>query len=108
MKNKSIIQSLLRQNYYVTHTYHRFHLWLEGQTSRDKIVVYAMPKVGSTTIWKSLESLSLSIPAYHIHTLSTEKINENVEIDKVNFQQLRFMYPETIQSEYLRSQLDRS
>ncbi|MBE7386018.1 MAG: hypothetical protein F6J95_032105 [Leptolyngbya sp. SIO1E4] len=67
-----------------------------------------MGKVGSTTIWKSLESSNLGIPIYHIHTLSPEKISQAIAKDKANFSKVRFIYSETIQSEYLRSQLDRN
>jgi len=105
---KPLIQSSLRQDYRVTHPYHRLRLWLEGLRSKDKIVIYQMSKVGSTTIWKSLESLNLDIPIYHVHTLRHEQISRAIERDKANFPKLRFMYPETIHSEYLRSQLDRN
>ncbi|MEQ8466007.1 putative capsular polysaccharide synthesis family protein [Coleofasciculus sp. E1-EBD-02] len=106
MALKPLIQSSLRQDYRITHPYHRLRLWLEGLRSKDKIVIYQMSKVGSTTIWKSLESLNLDIPIYHVHTLRHEQISRAIERDKANFPKLRFMYPETIHSEYLRSQLD--
>jgi hypothetical protein len=104
---KPFVQSLLRQNYYITHPYHRLRLWQEGLRSQDKIVIYQMGKVGSTTIWKSLESLNLGIPIYHIHTLNSDAIAIDIARDKANFSKLRFMYPETIHSEYLRNQLNR-
>jgi hypothetical protein len=103
---KPLIQSLLRQNYHITHPYHRLRLRLGSLRSQDKIVIYQMSKVGSTTIWKSLEALNLDIPIYHVHTLRHEQISRAIERDKTNFPKLRFMYPETIHSEYLRSQLD--
>lgn len=106
MKLKPLVQPLLRQDYRITHSYHRLRLWQQGLRSNDKIVIYQMGKVGSTTIWNSLESLNLGLPIYHVHTLKHEHISRAIEKDKNNFPKLRFVHLETIQSEYLRSQLD--
>jgi len=106
MTPKSAVHYLLQQNYYFNHTYHRLRLGLEGQRSNDKIVIYQMGKVGSTTVWKSLQALRLSAPIYHIHTLDRDKIRQYIARDKAQFPKLRFMYAETVQSEYLRRQLD--
>ncbi len=102
---KSFIQSLLKQNYQATHAYHRVRLWLEGLRNRDKIVVYTTAKVGSNTVWKSLRAVNLGIPIYHIHTLNPEKIESEIAKNKTDFPTIRFVNPETAQSEYLRSQL---
>ncbi|MGF1521841.1 MAG: putative capsular polysaccharide synthesis family protein [Leptolyngbyaceae cyanobacterium] len=108
MKLKSLAQSLLQQNYEVTHSYHHLRLWLEGTQSSDKIIIYQMGKVGSTTIWDSLEALNLDIPIYHIHTLKPEIIQKAADKGRSDFPKLRFVYPEIVQSEYLRKQLDRN
>lgn len=107
MRLKYFIQSLLRQNYYVTHSYHFFRLWKEGLSKKDKIIIYQMGKVGSTTIWRSLESSNLDVPIYHIHNLSPDIINKRVEYGKVNFLKRRFIYHEFIQAEYLRHEIDK-
>ncbi|NJM97415.1 MAG: hypothetical protein HC800_09795 [Phormidesmis sp. RL_2_1] len=106
MKVRSFLQPLLRQNYYVTHSYHLLRLWREGLNRRGKIIIYQMGKVGSTTIWKSLESANLGVPLYHVHTLSPEKIDKRVEYDRINFSKRRFIYYESMQAEYLRGQID--
>ncbi|MFP5272239.1 putative capsular polysaccharide synthesis family protein [Coleofasciculus sp.] len=102
-----VLNSLIKENYRIKHPYYRLRLWLEGLHSKDKIVIYQMGKVGSTTIWKSLQSLNLNIPIYHIHSLNHERIRKAIETDQANYRKLHFMYPETLHSEYLRSQLDR-
>jgi len=56
MELKSLAQPLLRQDYRLTHSYHRLRLWQQGLRSKDKIIIYQVGKVGSTTIWKSLDS----------------------------------------------------
>ena len=106
MKLKSIAQSLLRQNYYVTHSYHLCRLWWEGLKTPDKIIVYQMGKVGSTTIWKSLEALNLGIPIYHVHGITHHSVQKQVTKSKERFQKLRAIYIEIAQAEYLRNQLD--
>lgn len=106
MKLKPLAQSLLRQNYHVTHLFHSLRLWGEGLKSSGKIVIYQMGKVGSTTIWESLESLSLDVPIYHIHTLKPEIIEISAERNKASFPKLRFIYSEVVESEYLRKELD--
>jgi len=106
IKPKSAIRLLLKQNFHATHQYHRLRSWLEGKFGKDKVVIWQMGKVGSSTIWKSLESLHLDMLVYHVHFLETNKVNEIIERDRNNFSKLKFIYTETSQSEYLRSQLD--
>lgn len=106
MKLRSIAQSLLRQNYYVTHSYHLCRLWWEGLKTSEKIVVYQMGKVGSTTIWNSLEALELGIPIYHVHGITHHSVRRQICKSKERFQKLRAIYIEIAQAEYLRNQLD--
>ncbi|NET32778.1 MAG: sulfotransferase family 2 domain-containing protein [Cyanothece sp. SIO1E1] len=108
MNIKPLLQPLLRQNYYVTHVYHRLRLWGKSLNSRDKIVIYQMGKVGSTTIWKSLESLNLDIPVYHVHYLKSESVKRSLEKARIDFPRLRFIYPEVVQAEHLRNQLNQN
>jgi len=104
---KLFFQSLLKQNYHVTHSYHRLRLWAADLTKKEKIVVYQMGKVGSTTIWKSLEASRFDAPIFHVHTLNSKKIARSLEADRVNFPKRRFIYYEVVQEEHLRRQLDR-
>lgn len=43
------------------------------------IVIYQMGKVGSQTIWKSLQKMSLPNPIYHIHVLNPGNINKAIK-----------------------------
>ncbi|MEM1240674.1 MAG: putative capsular polysaccharide synthesis family protein [Cyanobacteria bacterium P01_H01_bin.26] len=107
MPFKSLAQSLLRQNFHLTHAYHRLRIGWQGLNSDDKIVIYQMGKVGSTSVWRSLESLGLERPIYHIHSLTAANIQRNLNRAQTNFPTFRAIYSELIQAEYLRSQLDR-
>ena len=104
---KSLAQSLLRQNFHLTHAYHRLRIGWQGLNSDDKIVIYQMGKVGSTSVWRSLESLDLELPVYHIHSLTAANIQRNLNRAQTNFPTFRAIYSELIQAEYLRRQLDR-
>ncbi|MDY6937866.1 MAG: putative capsular polysaccharide synthesis family protein [Cyanobacteriota bacterium] len=46
------------------------------------IVIYQMGKVGSQTIWKSLQGMNLHNPIYHIHVLNSKNIDKSIEILK--------------------------
>lgn len=44
------------------------------------IVIYQMGKVGSQTIWKSLEKMNLPHPIYHIHVLNPDNIKKSINV----------------------------
>ncbi len=44
------------------------------------IVIYQMGKVGSQTIWKSLQKMNIPNPIYHIHVLNPENINKSIKV----------------------------
>jgi hypothetical protein len=44
------------------------------------IVIYQMGKVGSQTIWKSLQKMNIPNPIYHIHVLNPENINKAIKV----------------------------
>ncbi|MGF1480476.1 MAG: putative capsular polysaccharide synthesis family protein [Cyanophyceae cyanobacterium] len=97
---------LVSSSYYSYLWCYRLYLQLQGRQSAEKIVVYQMGKVGSTTIWRSLESLNLGIPVYHVHRLSPEAVKRGLQKAKDNFSSLKTIHPEVVHAEYLRSQLD--
>jgi hypothetical protein len=106
MSIKHFGQQILRQNYQITHAYHLMRLWCEGVRTPKKIVIHQMGKVGSTSIWKSLEDLNLNTPIYHIHALSSQGVEKQVLKSKERFSKLHSIYYEISQAEYLRHQLD--
>ena len=105
MSLKSLAQASLRQSYPITRFYHGCKLRWEGHRSSDKILIYQMGKVGSTTIWHSLEQLGLKAPIYHIHTLNPEHIQQKLRKIRENFSQSRFIYLDVVQAAYLQNQL---
>lgn len=63
------------------HLSHQIHLddlrlWLKIHRHHKKygitepIIVYSVPKVGSTTVFRSLQALDLDVPIYHLHFLA--------------------------------------
>lgn len=106
MNIKPIAQSLLRQNYNLTHSYHRLRLYLQNLKTKEKIVIYQMGKVGSSSIWNSLKSLNLGIPIYHVHGLEHQQVSTELGKSKKRFSKLRTISYETLHAEYLRHQID--
>ncbi len=106
MNMKSLAQSLLKQNYHVTHLYHRYRLRWQGRQTPEKIIVYQMGKVGSTSVWKSLEALHLNIPIYHVHGMTHQSVAKQIQKSQERFKKLRSIYYEISHAEYLRHQLD--
>ena len=44
------------------------------------IVIYQMGKVGSQTIWKSLQTMNIPNSVYHIHVLNPENIKRAIKV----------------------------
>lgn len=103
---KHLAQSLLRQNFQVTCSYHLLRLGWQGLTHHDKIVVYQMGKVGSTSVWDSLTSLEDEAAIYHIHSLEPETVKKQLDVARQRFSSFRAINYDVIQAVYLRSQLN--
>ncbi|MDJ0662083.1 MAG: putative capsular polysaccharide synthesis family protein [Crocosphaera sp.] len=67
----------IKNAYYLYRFKHRI---LQELSQRELILVHQMGKVGSSTIYKSLKHLNLSIPIYHTHILDP-KILEDLKRD---------------------------
>jgi len=85
--------------------YRSYLHWRELRTS-DKIVIYQMGKVGSTTIWRGLENIGLEAPIYHVHRMNTEVVEKELQWAKKHFLSLRQIYPEVLHAVHLRAQLE--
>jgi hypothetical protein len=84
---------------------------LHGIYTTSPIVLYQMGKVGSMSILKSLHSLDLKNPLYHVHLLTSEWMLETTDYrlrnltDKGIF--LEQTYNEMIRFKYLRNHIKR-
>lgn len=52
----------------------RLRLYRQRRNPHPPILVYQMGKVGSRTVYRTLESLGLPSPIYHVHVLSPDGI----------------------------------
>jgi len=52
--------------------------------NRTPTFIYQMGKVGSSTVFRTLQSLRLPVPVVHVHTLNPTKVSRNIEILRRN------------------------
>lgn len=102
---KSIGQAVLRQNFYVTLAYHRIRLRWEGRSRQQKVVIYQMGKVGSTSILEALRVHNIDAHLYHIHFLSSSKLKQDLHNAKNAFPKSRYILPEIVEADYIKAQL---
>lgn len=57
----------------------RTRIALQNVESRSPALVYQMGKVGSSTVFRTLEGLDGIGPVVHVHNLAPEKVSKNVE-----------------------------
>ena len=99
---KTTFQKLLRQNYNVTRFYHQACLQLSDLKAREKIIIYQMGKVGSTTLLNSLEALELTdTKIYHTHNLTPESIAKQESVYRAKFDEIRCIHSHLIHGQYL-------
>jgi hypothetical protein len=83
----------------------------EELCSPSIILVYQIGKVGSTTVYRTIEKIIKNYPVYHIHTLDPEKVDKNYNhINLYENYQKNYRWDavkQTITSKHLISQLDK-
>jgi hypothetical protein len=57
-----------RSEAYASTLTQRYYEW----RSNEIVVVFTLPKVGSSTVWASLQAAGLAAPVYHVHLLSSD------------------------------------
>lgn len=106
------IDRFLNKDYRTAKAYHMAKLYyydlLHSLTSRneEKVIVYTMGKIGSTTVEKSLKALR-KMPVYHIHVLTPDGIDRADKIYEESFERRRKIAFHVLESQYLRKQLDK-
>lgn len=87
----------------------RCHLLLKnlGKRQVSPVIIYQMGKVGSTTIYESLQTLK-GISVFHIHVLAPKSITGAEHVYRNSFSRTGKICQHLIESQYLRRQLDRN
>lgn len=71
-----LVESVANQNYHSARSHYHWQLGRRDRRQKGApIVVYQMGKVGSSTIKKSLHSLDVGRPVYHVHFLTQSLID---------------------------------
>lgn len=105
------LKRLVYANYDSAKAYHvaklHYHNFLHGLNSgdREKVIVYQMGKVGSSTVVRSLQDLNMQV--YHIHGLTDFNIERTENICRQRFPQLRRIHEHILESQYLKKELDK-
>jgi len=77
-----------------------------GKREVNPVIIYQMGKVGSTTIYESLQTLK-GISVFHIHVLTPKSITGAEHVYQNSFSRTGKICQHLIESQYLRRQLDR-
>jgi len=109
----NLSENLFTKNgYYFAKAYPMAKLYLQDFLNNlntrveDKVIVYTIGKVGSTTIFKSLKRLE-NISAYHVHCLTKDGIDLAEKVYRDSFHRRRKVASHILESRYLRKQLDK-
>jgi hypothetical protein len=76
---KKMMLERLMDNSLLSTAYHEFRLRRSLVTRGEPILVYQMGKVGSSSIVRSLNALTIDQPVYQVHFLNTRNINRAQE-----------------------------
>jgi hypothetical protein len=82
---KRFVRKLVYQHYYTAKAYNHLCFVMTDSRSRERILVYQMGKVGSSTIVASLQAARLNLPVHHVHFLTVEGIAYAEKIYKDNW-----------------------
>lgn len=104
----SRVMELADRNYYLAKTRYHYRLHRkQKQYSGSPLIVFQMGKVGSQSIYRSLEGLGLDMPLYHSHLLTKARIKETEHKRKKFFRTDRYSYlKRPWLNEFLRHQVD--
>lgn len=83
-----------------------YYNFIHNSSYKQKLIVYQMGKVGSTTVWNSLQSLK-NVDVYHVHALTQHGLKSVKNYYKKNFHRKRVIPDHLLESQYLRKQLDK-
>ncbi|MDV3350926.1 putative capsular polysaccharide synthesis family protein [Leptothoe sp. ISB3NOV94-8A] len=101
-----LIQWLIKKNFHLSNFYEQFKV-AKADTKANKILIYQMGKVASTSLHKTLKNRNLDASIYHLHTLQPASIHEVKQAYKKRFLITHRVDEHLIHSQYLRRCLDR-
>lgn len=104
---KAPFQALLRQNFYIANTYHNLRTQLNDIGSCEKIVIYQMGKVGSTSLYESLKERKPEASVYHVHFLSSNAVENALSLACNKYDRIGAIHTHLTHSQYLRKKLER-
>lgn len=103
---KSHALTLLKKNFDATLAYERARRWRDGRNRRNKLLVYQMGKVGSTSILKALQVKFKNEPVYHIHFLAQDLLAQKLQAERKSFYKNHHISRHFLDADYIRRQLD--
>ena len=68
----------IRRNYTVARTYYALLYGSRSLLGASPLVIYQMGKVGSSTLWRSLAPFDLGRPAFRVHSLTPEHLEDGL------------------------------
>ncbi|MEM8805107.1 MAG: putative capsular polysaccharide synthesis family protein [Cyanobacteria bacterium P01_G01_bin.38] len=104
---KQLVRWLVARNFYLAKFYQDQRLSRESAQLADKILIYQMGKVGSTSLYETLKSTDLNAAIYHLHFLQPAAVKRITNHYKSVFKKSHTIDQHVIHSQYLRRQLDR-
>lgn len=66
---------LVRRSYYLGYAYYWLLYLSRTLVGTSPLIIYQMGKVGSSTLWRSLEPFDLGRPAFRVHALSANRLD---------------------------------
>ncbi len=104
---KRALLRLSSKNYHFARAYGRLNSYWSKSENKCALIIFQMGKVGSTSVYTSLKSLSLDMPLYHVHFLTQEGIRWAYEVYKQGFSRTGMIGEHIFDSLHLRRQLDK-
>ncbi len=102
----TFIQELLKRNFYLSNLYENRKV-ARSDAKTNKILVYQMGKVASTSLYKTLKKLQLDASIYHLHVLQPSSIDRVMQSYKRRFLHTPRIDEHIIHSQYLRRALNK-
>lgn len=84
-KGNRLLNQWTGKSYATAKAYNHWRLKLADTDAKDKIIVFTMSKVASSSVLFSLERSGLPLNVFHIHSLQPHKLAKNAEIYKSNW-----------------------
>lgn len=93
----------IHHNFYTEKFFKLFSLYLKNSRNKQKVLVYAMGKVGSTTMFNSLKDIDNSYSVYHTHFLTKDRLNWAESVYKKKWKKLRLYPDDLVHGMFLRA-----